>query len=234
MGRHPGDRSHWLLIPNPMNITMKPASSLLYIALSFLAACNSSTPTPAPDSSAARKTNGGSASQIIVNPKPVSGIFDQSPMDMIYFPTEFPKLKSQRQASGDPKVRVIYSRPQRHNRAIFGGLQKYGQPWRMGANEATEIQLFTPASVNGKKIAKGTYILYCIPEEKEWTIVFNSASYTWGLQFDPANDVLRTTIPVEAIEEPVEALTMFFTDENGKAILHIEWDHVKAQLPFSF
>lgn len=213
---------------------MKPASSLLYIALSFLAACNSSTPTPAPDSSAARKTNGGSASQIIVNPKPVSGIFDQSPMDMIYFPTEFPKLKSQRQASGDPKVRVIYSRPQRHNRAIFGGLQKYGQPWRMGANEATEIQLFSPATVNGQKIAKGTYTLYCIPQEKEWTIAFNSARYTWGLQFDPANDVLRTTIPVEAVEEPVEALTMFFTDENGKAMLHIEWDHVKAQLPFSF
>ena len=234
MGRYPGDRSHWLLIPNPMNITMKPASSLLYIALSFLAACNSSTPTPAPDSSAARKTNGGSASQIIVNPKPVSGIFDQSPMDMIYFPTEFPKLKSQRQASGDPKVRVIYSRPQRHNRAIFGGLQKYGQPWRMGANEATEIQLFSPATVNGQKIAKGTYTLYCIPQEKEWTIAFNSARYTWGLQFDPANDVLRTTIPVEAVQEPVEALTMFFTDENGKAMLHIEWDHVKAQLPFSF
>src|SRR5687768_2238865 len=86
---------------------------------------------------------------------------DQSPMDMIYYPVDYPKLKMTKSIATGPLVRIIYSRPQKQGRAIFGELLKYGEHWRLGANEATEIEFFEPAIIQGKKINPGRYILYC-------------------------------------------------------------------------
>ena len=47
---------------------------------------------------------------------------DKSPMDMAYYPADYPVLKTQNKATQPALVRVIYSRPQRDNRAIFGEL----------------------------------------------------------------------------------------------------------------
>src|SRR5947209_8340114 len=66
---------------------------------------------------------------------------DVSPMDMSWLPTDYPKMNIKRPL---PVARVIYSRPHRQGRKIFGGLLKYGEPWRLGANEATEIEFFEP------------------------------------------------------------------------------------------
>jgi hypothetical protein len=90
---------------------------------------------------------------------------DRSPMDMVYFPTDYPLLKMADKTSAPPLMRVIYSRPQKQGRPIFGGLVKYDLPWRLGANEATEIEFFSAATVQGKTVKPGRYILYCIPLE---------------------------------------------------------------------
>ncbi|MGB4845368.1 MAG: DUF2911 domain-containing protein, partial [Ferruginibacter sp.] len=95
---------------------------------------------------------------------------DRSPMDMIYFPEDYPKQKMITPNMPDPVARVIYSRPQKNKRIIFGDssatqnvIQYYGQEWRLGANEATEIEFFKQVSVYGNKIEPGRYIMYCIP-----------------------------------------------------------------------
>ncbi|TAL42738.1 MAG: DUF2911 domain-containing protein [Chitinophagaceae bacterium] len=159
---------------------------------------------------------------------------DLSPMDMIYFPVDYPKLKMTKSITVGPAVRVIYSRPQKLGRKIFGGLLKYDQPWRLGANEATEIQFFKPAVIQNKKIDAGKYILYCIPQEKKWTIVFNTNIDTWGLQQDVAKDIYRFDIPVEKTTNPVEYFTMAFEKNNSGADLIMTWDDVVARLPISF
>src|SRR3954463_6079867 len=84
---------------------------------------------------------------------------DKSPMDVSYFPANFPISKMRGQANGEPLARVLYSRPQKKGRTIFGEEVKYGEVWRLGANEATEIELFKNATVGGKKIPKGRYSL---------------------------------------------------------------------------
>ena len=157
---------------------------------------------------------------------------DKSPMDMAYFPPEYPMLKTQNKVTQAPLMRVIYSRPQRDGRAIFGGLVEYNQVWRLGANEATEIEFFRDAVVGGKKVAKGRYTLYAIPTETKWTIIINKDNDTWGaFIYDQKKDVLRTDVAVQPLAAPVEAFSMSFTKADKGATLFIAWDSVSVSLP---
>src|SRR5678815_3407801 len=67
---------------------------------------------------------------------------DKSPMDMSYFPANYPVLKIQNKAVEPLMARVVYSRPQKNGRVVFGELVEYNKVWRLGANEATEIELY--------------------------------------------------------------------------------------------
>jgi hypothetical protein len=156
---------------------------------------------------------------------------DKSPMDVSYFPANFPILKMRGQSDGDPSARVLYSRPQKKGRNIFGEEIKYNEVWRLGANESTEIEFFKNANFGGKKIPKGRYTLYCIPTETKWTLVLNKDNYNWGSFTYKANkDVARVDVPVEKNSENTEALTMYF-DNNSLDIL---WDDIKVEVPVSF
>lgn len=158
---------------------------------------------------------------------------DKSPLDISYFPSNYPQLKMSGQEKNPPVARVIYSRPFKDGRKIFGALQKYGEVWRMGANEATEIEFFREVTIHGKKIPAGRYVLYCIPYEDKWTIVLNNDLFTWGLKIDATKDLLRTDVTVEKLAVPLEALTMVFENAKDGANLVIAWDNVKASLPIS-
>src|SRR5262245_18493936 len=82
---------------------------------------------------------------------------DKSPLDISYYPHNYPVLKIQDKATEPLQARVLYSRPRKEGRPIFGGLVEYGKVWRLGANEATEIEFFKHVRVNGKRIGKGRY-----------------------------------------------------------------------------
>jgi len=84
---------------------------------------------------------------------------DKSPMDISYFPNRYPVLKIQDKVTEPPVARVIYSRPQKNGRVIFGELIEYGKVWRLGANEATEIEFFRDVKINDNKIKKVRYSL---------------------------------------------------------------------------
>jgi hypothetical protein len=156
---------------------------------------------------------------------------DVSPMDMIYLPKDYPVLKMSGKTSSPPVARIIYSRPHRQGRKIFGALLKWGQPWRLGANEATELQLFSPVNIQGKKIPEGRYILYCIPQPGEWTIIFNTKTDSWGLQQDSTKDLYKFTATVKATAAPVEYFSMEFDTTAAGADLVMAWDEVEARLP---
>jgi hypothetical protein len=156
---------------------------------------------------------------------------DVSPMDMIYLPKDYTVLKMSGKTSSPPVARIIYSRPHRQGRKIFGSLVKWGQPWRLGANEATELQLFSPVTIEGKKIPEGRYVLYCIPQPKEWTIIFNSKTDSWGLHQDSTKDLYKFTASAKATAAPVEYFSMEFDTTSAGADLVMAWDEVEARLP---
>ena len=160
---------------------------------------------------------------------------DKSPMDMSYYPNNYPVLKIQDKIAEPLTARIIYSRPQKISRAIFGGLVKYGEVWRIGANEATEIEFFKTVRIGGKKINKGRYSLYAIVNENNWVFIINKETDTWGaFKYDQKKDVVRTTVPVQKIIEPIESLAMVFEKSATGFNLIIGWENVKTVLPVTF
>ncbi|HKG67898.1 MAG TPA: DUF2911 domain-containing protein, partial [Segetibacter sp.] len=166
---------------------------------------------------------------LMAQPKPTD--LDKSPMDISYYPENYPILKMRAQANGEPLARIIYSRPQLKGRDIFGQEVKYNQVWRLGANEATELELFKNATIGGKRIPKGRYVLYCIPTEKKWTIIVNKDNYSWGsFTYKSDKDVARIDVPVQKNDAITEALTIYFEKSN----LILLWENIKASVPVSF
>lgn len=160
---------------------------------------------------------------------------DKSPMDISYFPDRYPILKIQDKTTEPPLARVIYSRPQKKGRVIFGELLDYGKVWRMGANEVTEIEFFREAQIGDSKIKKGRYSLCGIPGPENWTIIINKETDTWGsFRYEEKNDLVRIIIPVQKQKEPVEDFSMVFEKTEKGADLVIAWDDIKLNLPLAF
>lgn len=159
---------------------------------------------------------------------------DKSPMDMSYWPNNYPALKINGKAPARPVARLIYSRPMKNGRTIFGNILKYDEVWRLGANEATEIEFFSRVKIGGKTIPKGRYTLYCIPHPDRWTLILNTDNYSWGsMIYDSRKDLVRKDVPLTKNPETTEAFTMYFDETASGANLVILWDDLKAVLPIT-
>ena len=169
--------------------------------------------------------------ELAVNP--YAGV-DVSPMDMSYFPVDYPKLKMANANIAAPVIRLVYSRPHLQRRALFNGILKYDEPWRLGANEASEISFYKGVSIQGKKIPAGRYIIYGIPHPDKWTIILNSNIDTWGLKQDSTRDVGRFDIPILTSEVSLEYFSMVFEKTDTGADLVIAWADIVARLPIKF
>lgn len=160
---------------------------------------------------------------------------DKSPMDVSYYPVNYPILKIQDRATEALVARVMYSRPQKNGRVVFGELVEYGQVWRLGANEATEIEFYKDVKIGGKKIKKGRYTLYAVVNPDRWVMILNTDTDTWGsFKYDQKKDVVRVEVPVQKNTENLEAFAMSFEKVNGSFNLIAAWDDVMVRLPISF
>ena len=159
---------------------------------------------------------------------------DVSPMDMSYFPVDYPKLKMANANTPPPVARLIYSRPHLQRRPLFNGILKYDETWRLGANEASEINFYKSVTIQGKKIKAGRYTIYGIPHDDTWTIILNSNIDTWGLKQDSTKDIGRFEIPVSTNGTSLEYFTMVFEKTDTGANLVIAWADVVAKLPIEF
>jgi Protein of unknown function (DUF2911) len=153
---------------------------------------------------------------------------DASPADIVYFR---PNGRNQ-----EPTIaKVVYGRPLKKGRTMLGGTEPFGKVWRLGANEATEIKLFQDVTFGDKKIKAGTYTMYAIPTEKEWTIIFNTKLDTWGAySYEEAKDVARVVVPVGKTEKEVEAFTIAFDGKGDTAVMVFAWENTMVKLPVKY
>jgi len=160
---------------------------------------------------------------------------DKSPLDISYYPANYPVLKIQDKITEALVARVVYSRPQKKGRKLFGELVEYGQVWRLGANEATEIEFFRDVEIDNKKVKKGRYTLYALVDTEKWTLILNKETDTWGaFRYDMQKDILRTTVPVQKSAGIAEIFSMEFEKTRGGAKLMITWDDISVELPISW
>lgn len=156
---------------------------------------------------------------------------DASPADILYYPINTPKAKE----AVTPIIKVIYSRPQKKGREIFGVMEKFNVLWRLGANESTNIQFTRRVTIGGKKIKAGVYSLFAIPNEKEWTLIINSQTDRWGaFSYDQTKDIVRMNVSVESTEKVIEYFSMTFVETPNGANLVMAWDRTQVQLPIQF
>ncbi|MEJ7736214.1 MAG: DUF2911 domain-containing protein [Chitinophagaceae bacterium] len=157
---------------------------------------------------------------------------DQSPMDMCYYPANFPILKIQDKITEPLVARVIYSRPQISNRTIFGELVEYDKVWRLGANEATEIEFFFDVTVGNKTVPRGRYTLYAIPSTEKWMIIINTETNTWGsFKYHSKKDVVRVEAPVQKLNDQLEPFTMYFEKSSTGFTLSAAWEKFMVTIP---
>lgn len=134
----------------------------------------------------------------------------------------------------DTYVKIVYGQPYKRGREIFGGLEPFGEVWRTGANEATEITLTGDIELDGNLVEAGTYSLFTIPNPDEWTIILNTQLGLWGaFDYDEDYDYLRFTRPPIETDEVVEALTITFESEENIQLI-IEWDETRIEIPVVF
>jgi hypothetical protein len=138
-------------------------------------------------------------------------------------------------AMGSQHGKVCYGRPKANSRKVMGELVPFGQPWRLGANEATALHLPFAASVGGVALEPGSYSLYAIPGNGEWELVLNRNVERWGVPINEAvrgADVGTFKRPAEATDGVVEQLT-FRWESHGETMGHLimEWENTRIQIP---
>lgn len=132
-----------------------------------------------------------------------------------------------KQTVGFTDVEIAYARPSAKGRKIFGGLVAYGEVWRTGANTPTKITFSTPVKFGGKDVAAGTYGLFSIPGESEWTVILNKVGERdWGAyNYNQQNDVVRVSARPVMLSRAVETFTIDVNDiRTESANLTLAWD----------
>ncbi len=137
------------------------------------------------------------------------------------------------QTVGLTEVTLEYSRPSAKGRKVFGELLTFGEMWRLGANAATKITLGDSATLGGKKLQKGSYSLYAVPNEKDWTIIVNKNTTNWGTDgYKDEEDAFRLTIPTQKMNNNQETFTIEFNNlKNSGADLEFVWENTKVSVP---
>jgi Protein of unknown function (DUF2911) len=136
-------------------------------------------------------------------------------------------------------IHIVYSRPFKKGRVIFGGLIPYNSVWRTGANEATTFETDTDLNFKGSILKAGKYSLWTVPGEKSWKVIFNSEYGQWGINFNQApnknvkDDVLTVEVPVVHSDNVIDQFTIDVKKVGEEIEMTFQWDQTLVPVPFT-
>ncbi len=158
------------------------------------------------------------------NAQDFSGM-DKSPLDIAAYPSSY-KI-------ADKAFKVTYSRPQLKGRSI-SELAPAGKVWRTGANEAAEVTFYKDVTFGGKAVKAGTYSLFTIPGEGNWTVILNSKLNQWGAYtYDKSADVARVSAGASTDGKAVEAFSIAYKDVEGGVHMVMAWGTTRVAVPIT-
>ena len=130
---------------------------------------------------------------------------------------------------GNTHVHIEYHSPRIRDRVIFGGLVAYGEVWVTGAHSATNINFYNDVFVDGKRLEKGKYAFFTIPEKEEWTIIFNrNFDQHLADDYDQTEDALRFSVIPESLDTIQEELLYEVIETgNGTGRISVSWAKTK-------
>jgi pimeloyl-ACP methyl ester carboxylesterase len=132
---------------------------------------------------------------------------------------------------GALKISITYGRPQVKKRQIWGQLVPYNRLWRTGANEATYITFSNDVLIEGQKLAAGSYALFTLPNETEWTVIFNRVPGLWGhFYYNPEFDALRVKVKPQTAEHEEWLSYSFEVLSPTSANVVVHWEKIKTAI----
>jgi tetratricopeptide (TPR) repeat protein len=149
---------------------------------------------------------------------------------------EFPQASQHaflKQRVGLTDIEVDYSRPNKNDRVIFGGVVPFDKPWRTGANQPTRIKTSSPVKFADKEVPAGEYVLYTIPGANQWTLVLSKNLKAQALtDHKPEDEAARVTAkPSLLVGAPAETFTIGFEDlRANSASFYLEWDKTRVSV----
>ena len=136
------------------------------------------------------------------------------------------------QKVGVSDISVEYSRPGAKGREIFGALVPYGEIWRTGANKATKITFNEDCIFGGKKIKKGSYSLFTIPDMDVWSVLLNNDTELWGVgDYDKKKQVCNIETKVINSKDFTESFTIEFGKfKSFSSTMSLKWANTQIDI----
>lgn len=138
------------------------------------------------------------------------------------------------QVVGLTTISMEYSRPGVKGRTVFGELVPYGKIWRTGANQSTKITFSDDVKLAGKDVEAGTYGIYSIPGESEWTVMLYTDLSLGGhvSEYDEEKEYVRFTVESQDFPGPVESLTFMVGNiSDNSASIYLIWENTMISIP---
>jgi hypothetical protein len=81
---------------------------------------------------------------------------------------------------------------------------------------------------------KGSYSIWTLPPEKEWTLIINSQTGQFNLDYNQARDFGRTKLNLKKLLVPVETFKIELSGTGGsKGLLAMSWETTEISIPFT-
>jgi hypothetical protein len=136
------------------------------------------------------------------------------------------------QKFGLTEIKMEYSRPGANGRKVFGYVVPFGKVWRVGANESTKFTTTDSLTIAGKGLSKGTYVMLAIPNQDEWTIIFNSNMAVSYDNYKPETNVLEVKVKAEKTTQTFENFGIQVNNITKTSCdLELAWENTLVRIP---
>jgi hypothetical protein len=109
-----------------------------------------------------------------------------------------------------------------------------GQPWRVGADEATVLTSDKPLTFGTFHLPAGTHTINAQPGSA-WQLIFGRFDKPgqWGIPYQPALEIGRVPMTIARGAQSVEQLTCSIIATPAGGIFRIAWGTTVASAPFT-
>ena len=157
--------------------------------------------------------------------------------DQLRVPTLSPQAEITQEV-GLTQVKLSYARPSAKGRKVFGDLVPFGEVWRTGANASTKLTFTEDVKIEGNPLKAGTYALYTIPGQSEWTIIIHTNTRHRSLAGDvykQAEDAFRFKAKPARTSSFVETFTIDFADiTTSSCKVRLAWENTEVRFLIEF
>jgi hypothetical protein len=135
---------------------------------------------------------------------------------------------------GGKQISIDYYAPSMHGRKVMGGLVPFGEVWCTGANWATKITTEANLEMGGLKLPAGSYSIWTVPNQNEWTLIINKQTGQFHLNYDASQDFGRTKMNLKKLGAPVETFKIELrSGGDNQGTMALLWETTEASIPFT-